>query len=216
MPHPIALCLENVQPSSEDLRYIRCVALSGAENHVLSLRLDGTVHLGPREEGSAGCLWVSSDDRLAFWRPADAAGWAQVHRAGRHVDVPVEKPVMVLDGDHIVIPGFCYRLHVHGPAQKVHEPEFLDAGGRSSPVRRLAAAGLMAAAVIGSASCAREKVVSGPAADPHRRDVQLPPPEEPEKKDADMKPIEIREHPPAPPPDDNYRNVRPGDEKQEP
>ncbi|MBU1244153.1 hypothetical protein KJ612_13195, partial [Myxococcota bacterium] len=119
MPEPIAICIENCYPLHESLRYLRCVAISGAEKK-LSFLPGGEVEWQQEEPGH-GQIWVSADERLIFHRPAGAVGFAQVHRGGRSVDVPEGKPVVLLDQDYIVVPGFCFRVHIHGPAGQLHE-----------------------------------------------------------------------------------------------
>jgi hypothetical protein len=220
MPGPIALCLENCYPAHESLRYLRCVALSGAEP-ALSVLPGGEIEWRQETPGH-GQLWVSADERLIFHRPAGSVGWAQVHRGGRRVDVPDGKPVVLLDGDHLVVPGFCYRVHVHGPAGQLHEPTYLDAGepARLEPARhtrgRLAAAGLLAVTTIFGAqgACTTEKPVNEKpepreAGDPGQ---PMPPVDEPDEKQPDKPEIDVRDHPPAPLPPDGYRNVRPANE----
>ncbi|MBW2522738.1 MAG: hypothetical protein JRI23_01120 [Deltaproteobacteria bacterium] len=119
MPEPIALCIEYLDATDEGDRYLRCVAIPGGEPG-LALAGDGAV-LWERP-GPKGCeLCVSLDGRLLLWRPAGAEP-VEVRRAGRSLNVPVEKPVMLLDQDELRIGRRQVRLHVHGPAPSVHPP----------------------------------------------------------------------------------------------
>jgi hypothetical protein len=215
MPEPIAICIENCYPAHESLRYLRCVAISGAEKK-LSFLPGGEVQWQQEEPGH-GQIWVSADERLIFHRPAGAVGFAQVHRGGRSVDVPEGKPVVLVDLDYVVVPGFCFRVHIHGPAGALHEPSYLDMAEPASRTRtRLAAAGLMALGTIfgAGAACTTEKTVHekpdpGEAQDPGQ---PLPPMEEPDQKEnPDQPPVEIRDRPPAPLPSHGYRIICPGD-----
>ncbi len=209
MPQPIAICIENCYPPHESLRYLRCVAVHGL-GRGLSILPGGEVAWNS-EAPSQAQIWVSGDGRLIFFRPEGAPDWAQVHRGGRSVDVPDGKPVVLLDGDYLVVPGFCFRLHVHGPAGVLHEPAYLDHAEPAGQTRsRLAAAGAIAmSAFLGSqAACTTEKPVNerpGPGdvrepAPPQPR----PPVTEPDRK-PDTPPVEIRNNPPGVSVDGHYK-----------
>lgn len=128
MPKPIAVCIENLTGSSPAQRYLRCVALGGRQP---GLRLDrkGQVHW-QGETGAACELWVSADERLVLYRQAGMAP-VTVSRAGRSLEVPCEKPVMLADQDELAIGRRRFRLHLHGLAGAISAPAYLpvEAGG---------------------------------------------------------------------------------------
>jgi len=212
MPQPISICIENCYPAHESLRFLRCVAISGARKG-LALLPGGEVDW-LSDAPCQGRIWVSADERLIFFRPAGSLDWAQVHRGGRSVDVPDGKPVVLIDGDYLVVPGFCFRVHLHGKTAEIHEPTYLDQGEPARKTHaRLAAAGLMALSTIfgANAACTTEKPVQEKPDPATQKDpVQsLPPMTEPDPGKTDP-PVDIRDHPPEPMPDDAYRSIRPG------
>ncbi|MBW2528917.1 MAG: hypothetical protein JRI23_32375 [Deltaproteobacteria bacterium] len=144
MPEPISLCIENTEDLSDEAHFIRCVALEGNR---AGLAIDPSGRpLWMDTDGCACELWVSADDQLILRRPEGAAP-SRVHRSGRSLDVPVGKPVVVLDQDEIEIGGVMLRLHVHGFTTEVHPPTpFV-------PPRAAAAALAAAVALAGAASC---------------------------------------------------------------
>jgi len=148
MPSPIALCIEELEPAGDTIRFVQCVAVGGLEPG-LRVGADGRVLWldGP----AAFLLCVSGDDRLVLLKPQDAVpGDISVHRAGRSVVAAAGKPVVLLDRDRIVVGGRAMRVHIHGAATKVHEPRVLP-----QPARwkfRTAAATLALGAVVGAAS----------------------------------------------------------------
>jgi len=116
----------------------------------------GTV-LWQTDDDVACEFWVSADDRLILYRPADAAP-VTVHRAGRHLDVPAEKPVVLRDQDQVDVGGKRLRLHVHGQASAVTAPVPVEPRTRSlgRAVRRAAAAVAIGSAVL-AAGCGDKK-----------------------------------------------------------
>lgn len=122
MPRPIALCLEDLDASHANERYHQCVAVTG--------RLPG---LGINLQGLLGWqaptpiaaeLWVSADERLILFRPTGAPP-IRVRRAGRELDAPFEKPVVLLGGDELNLLDRRFKVHVHGFTATVHAPRIL-------------------------------------------------------------------------------------------
>jgi hypothetical protein len=197
MPLPISICLEDCYPEHESLRFLQCVAGSGADFRLL-LAEDGRVLW--QEEAAAWCrVFVTGDERLGVIRDADMPAGARVSRARRQVDLEPGKPVILMDGDYLAHPGRCYRVHIHGVTARAAEPTYLQAG---EPARhtlaRLAAAGVIAMTALTGAGCPREQPVNerpeartGVAPQPIV--IPSPPETEPEKK---TEPIETRFHPP--------------------
>lgn len=188
MPTPIALCLENPDARGRQPRWLGCVALAGGER---GLGLGPAGEVLWRDGGAAACeLWVSLDERLILYRTADAPE-ATVTRAGRTLQVPAEKPVVLLQGDEIGIGPRRLRVHVHGPAAAVRAPAPVrlprSPGGRGRFARAAAAAAIGSAAVAG----AIEVRTSPPK-------MAAPPPP----------PIEVREAPPVMLPPEAPREVK--------
>ncbi|MBI5502131.1 MAG: hypothetical protein HY907_17945 [Deltaproteobacteria bacterium] len=179
MSRPIAICLEDLRTGSPERRYLRCTALVG---RAPGLRLDGEGAVRWRTEVGAACeLWVSADDRLILYR-AEGAGPVIVRRGLRSLEVPAAKPVVLLDQDEAEVGGRRLRVHVHGVAPRVHEPEFLRAPAARGASK--VATALALGAALGAADCKKDN----PAAQE--------PPE-----------VEVREQPPSeeptpPPPED--------------
>jgi hypothetical protein len=208
MPQPLALCIEDL--SLPVPRFVRCVAVGGRQPG-LRLGRDGEVQWKP--PGTIGCeLWVSADERLVLWRPSGAPE-VQIHRAGRSLVAPCDKPVMLLDGDELTLGGRRLRLHVHGEAPTVTPPAPLPMRAGAATARAAAVLAL-GAAVVG---CGRNIEVreNPPAVEPMRPDagpdpaasgattapaatsdsgvlVPVTPPT------ASAPPIEVRDHPPEP------------------
>jgi hypothetical protein len=145
MPTPLEICLEDLALSEQDERYIRCVALPGGEPG-LSLDRDGAVRWMPAEPAQYG-LWISADDQLVLVR-GDGAGPLTVSRAGRSLEAPEAKPVVLLDQDLLVVNGRRLRVHVHGVAAEVHPPERLSGSALARMARTAAAALALGAAVV--------------------------------------------------------------------
>ncbi len=213
MPHPIALCIENCYPPHENLRFLRCCAIGGRQPGLI-VATDGRV-LWKTDVERYCELWVSGDDKLICFRPEGSPAGARVHRAGREVALEEGKPVVVMDGDHLLLPGLCYRLHVHGPAGVIAEPGYLDfEEPAASTLARFAAAGVLALGSLSVAACdkppADEKSQTAPpvevrTAPPDAPILKNPPPAPP--MDATplatppdpMPPIEVRVEPPQVP-----------------
>ena len=152
MPEPISLCIENTEDLDDEVHFIRCVALEGNR---AGLAIDS--HGRPMWMDTDGCaceLWVSSDDQLILLRPA-GAGPSRVRRSGRSLDVPTDKPVVVLDQDEIEIGGVMLRLHVHGFTTEIHPPT-------PFVVPKASAAALAAAMLLGATAGCDPPGAKGP------------------------------------------------------
>ena len=181
MPKPLAICIEELD--SSEARYIRCVALPGRQP---GLRLDKTGRVLWQSDDGVSCeLWVSADERLILYRP-EGADSVTLDRAGRTLDVPYGKPVVVIDQDQVSVGGRRVRIHIHGEAPSVAAPSPLPS--RSQPLGRLART-LATTAVIGAAVAA-----SGCAEQPI--EVRQVPPTAPPPPPTPT--IEVRAAPPQP------------------
>ena len=144
MPEPLAICIEDLDAPAKGRRYIRCVALPGGTP---GLAVTPEARILWKEEGDqAFQLWISADDRLILLRP-EGAPPVRVERAGRGVDAPVGKPVVLIDQDLVTVGSKHLRIHVHGVAEVVHAPSALRS--RLAGAARLAAAAALGAAAIG-------------------------------------------------------------------
>ncbi len=148
MPQPIAICIEDLDPPAPSRRYRCCVAISGAEP---GLGLDARAQsLWKRRQGLVCELWVTQDERLALLRPQGAPA-VTVRRAGRSLEVPFDKPVLLLDQDQLELDGRRVRIHVHGQAAVITPPSWLAVEephtSRFGAVARTAAAAAMAGAI---------------------------------------------------------------------
>ncbi len=171
MVRPRAICLEDLGASSEGERYLRCVALPGRQ---AGLRVDGAGRVLWRDDTGTACeLWVSADDKLILYRP-EGGGRVVVRRAGRELEVPTGKPVVLLDQDRFEVGARTLRVHVHGPAPAVAAPSYLPS---RAPARRLskAAAALALGAALGAADCKSGK--KSAAEEPPEVEVRTQPPE---------------------------------------
>lgn len=178
MPTPIALCLEDLAASTNRPRFTRCTALAGGG---LGLQLDHQGDICWQQPAAGVCeLWVSADERLMLFRPAGAPP-VGVHRAGRSLDAPVGKPVVLLNQDELSVGPRRFRLHVHGQAPVVQAPEALAPTAFRAVIGRAAAAMAMGAAVAAQGI----EVLANPPK------VAAPPPPPPPP------PIEVRETPPV-------------------
>jgi hypothetical protein len=119
MPEPIALCLEDLDNPRHAGRYMTCVAVRGGEPG-LGIDLDGKIAWRVRDAYACE-LWVSGDDQLILLRPAGAPV-VHVSRAGRGLEAPFEKPVVLLDQDCVETAGRRFRVHVHGTTPDVVAP----------------------------------------------------------------------------------------------
>jgi hypothetical protein len=195
MPQPLAICLEDPD-AAVDRRFLRCVAVPGRRP---GLRVDAAGAVLWRSDERAACeLWVSADDKLILFRPAGASA-VRVTRAGRSLDAPEEKPVVLRAGDEVAVGGRRLRLHVHGPSPSVVAPSPLPAAERPGSLRRAAAvvavgAALGAAATLGAGCGGGTTGTQNPEPDPGDASVAPEP-------DAATEDIEIRYTPPAPPDD---------------
>jgi len=141
MPKPIAICIEDLDAQPR-IKYLRCVALPGRQP---GLRLDEAGRVLWQSDDGVSCeLWVSADERLILYRPAARAP-VTLHRAGRSLDVPCGKPVVVVDQDQVDVGSRRLRIHVHGHTSTVAAPSPLPA--RSRPFGRLAQAAATAAVI---------------------------------------------------------------------
>jgi hypothetical protein len=152
MPKPLAICIEDLEAHGEAERYLRCVAVGG-RSAGLTLDDRGAVHWRSDPSGATCELWVSMDERLILFRREGGASVA-VERSGRSLDVPFGKPVVLLDRDRVRVGGRHLRIHVHGPAPRVHAPSPLPVQPAASIGRTAAAIGL-AAALGGGAACGK-------------------------------------------------------------
>lgn len=171
MPMPQSICLEFM--SSDAARYVRCVAVGGGEP---GLAVDANEEVLWMVPGGAFELWISADERLVL-RRLEGAPPMEVHRSGRQTEIPVGKPVILLDQDEVRWNDRKVRVHFHGIAREIHPPQRLLGGAM--------AAGLAAALLVGGTGCDRR---SNPPVERKNN------PPEPTNL-----PVEIRIHPPLPP-----------------
>ena len=142
MPEPLAICLENLDPGKSGHRYTRCTALVGRSP---GLRIGACGQIRWEKDRDTACeIWVSQDDRLILYRPCGAVP-VTVRRGGRSLDVPTDKPVVVLDQDRFEVGRSEFCIHVHGIAPQVSAPSPL------KPQARQAAAGVAAAVALSAA-----------------------------------------------------------------
>jgi hypothetical protein len=219
VPKPIAICIEDLRAGSDSTRYLQCVALVG--DHP-GLRIDpgGEIQWQPERDARLVELCVSYDERLILFRQPGAAP-VLLRREGRSLEVPVGKPVVVLDQDQLTVESRELRIHVHGEAPAVAPPswlEMVEAPSRSrSSLLRATATALALGIAVGAGGCTKKievrddppKVAPPPtkpdSKPPPKPDSSLPPKADagPSKADAAKKapPIEVRPRPPrvAPP-----------------
>jgi hypothetical protein len=148
MPKPLAICIEDLDAPATPSQYTRCVAVPGRQP---GLRLDGAGRILWRRDESVACeLWVSADERLILYRLDDAPS-VVLHRAGRSLDVPCSKPVVLIDQDQVDVGGRHLRVHIHGEAAAVAAPSpLLPEPKPKSRVRGRLAQGAATAAVVGA------------------------------------------------------------------
>jgi hypothetical protein len=207
MPAPLAICIENMREETTP-RFMRCVALPGRKP---GLRMNNSGRILWQTDEAVACeLWVSGDDKLILYRPEGAMPLA-LHRAGRSLDVPFEKPVVIIDKDEIDIGKERFRIHVHGNAPSVVAPS------PYVPTRAPSSSGLAkaaAAAIIGglaATSCSDIEIREAPPVvmpEVFEPPEETPPTEAPEETPATEPtgetpaapapepPIEVREDPP--------------------
>lgn len=175
MNEKLAICLEDLHPAHEGVRYQRCCVLTGLSP---GLALDARGQAAWKTDAPAACrLFVSQDRQLICLREAGAPGEVTVWRHGRSTVAPQGKPVVLLDQDELVVGGVRLRVHVHGWTSAAVAPSYLSVASPATgagPRSRMAAAGLAAAlGVTAMSGC-------WSTSDP-------------------KKPVEVRDQPPAPP-----------------
>ncbi len=168
MSKALAICIEDLDVQAK-IKYLRCVALPGRQP---GLRLDevGSV-LWQSDDGVSCELCVSADDRLMLYRP-EGAVHVTLRRAGRSLDAPCGKPVVVIDQDQIDVGSRRLRVHVHGKAPSVVAPSPLPA--RPRPLGRLART-VATAAVIGTVAATGGCTDAGILATPTIQVIEDPP-----------------------------------------
>ena len=175
MANAFAICIEDLSATSEGARFMRCVALVGSQP---GLGLGTTGDVLWQTNGLLACgLWVSGDDHLVLMRQ-EAAAPIRVRRGGRSLDVPVGKPVVILDQDEVEIGTRELRIHIHGTAPAVKPPSLLPAP-RSSlrTLTKAAAAAAALGAALGAANCKGnivEKIIEVREHPPDMEPVQMP------------------------------------------
>ncbi|MBN1772843.1 MAG: hypothetical protein JXB32_16350 [Deltaproteobacteria bacterium] len=201
MPKPMSVCLEQLDRGDD--RFLRCVAVPGRGP---GLRLDADGAVRWREDGAHCELWVSTDERLILFRPAGGPP-ATVSRAGRSVEAPEEKPVVLLGGDEIRIGARTFRVHLHGPTQVLAAPEPFQPRVERGRLRAAAAAVALGTAVAAAGCGGGTPTGTTTPGDPEDASVE---PQEPDSGE----PIEVRYQPPAPPME--YPSPEPPDEPEGP
>ncbi len=173
MPSSFAICLEDLNATDPDRRYLSCVALVGRVSGLIVEADGATQWKSPHNAGLE--LWVSQDDRLILYLPEDVPMEVTVSRSGRSLVVPHEKPVVLLDGDELTLPMAHLKVHIHGVAPAEHAPSWLKQSndGPSRVMKAAATAALAVTTVLGGACTNNDG-------------------NQPKKT-----PIEVREHPPA-------------------
>ena len=170
---PLAICIEAISEKAKATRFTRCVALPGRQP---GLKLDASGNILWRTDQAAGTgaaeLWVSKDNRLILFRP-EGAPPVTVHRAGRSLNVPYSKPVVLVNLDQIALNNRQLRIHLHGETANITAPTPLTTASETRVRKpKLLAQGAALAAIIGALA------VSGGC-------------------------VEVRENPPAPLPYDD-------------
>lgn len=145
LPTPIEICLEELDDMSSATPYVRCVAIAGGQPG-LCFSAEGELWWRLNDNATAE-LWVSRDGQLIFYRSQTKRG-VSLTRVERHLELPLGKPVVVLDGDEIRVGSRHYRIHVHGATHNVTAPERLVL----ARVRQLAVGAVIAAGTL-TASC---------------------------------------------------------------
>ena len=198
MIKPLAICIEDLNAPSKASKYLQCVALPGRQP---GLRLDETGHALWFSEKAVACeLWVSADNRLILYRPDDAPP-LRVRRAGRSLDVPFSKPVILIDKDEVDVGTRHLRIHIHGEAATVAAPTPLVI--KRGPFDRLAQTAA-AAAVISTLATGCIEVRETPPVVAAPTDTPTPtieirdfPPEVVMPTDTPTPTIEVRDFPPT-------------------
>jgi hypothetical protein len=153
-PKPLAICIEDVSSVDDTVRYLQCVAIPG-DSPGLAIDDRGVVRW-KAELDRASEIFVSADDRLILFRRQGAAEIV-LRRAGRSLDVPVEKPVVLLDQDRAEIHGRVLRIHVHGTAPHLEAPSYYkpEPLATGSGAKAAAAAALALGVAMGLGGCKR-------------------------------------------------------------
>ncbi|MDX9719518.1 MAG: hypothetical protein RBU37_02135 [Myxococcota bacterium] len=218
MPKPIAICIEDLDAAAST-RFLCCVAIAGRLDG-LGLDSQAQVVWAPASEGQAPQiaveLWVSGDEKLMLYR-REAAPQLWLRRGQRSLDVPAEKPVVLLDKDVVELGAKRLCIHVHGKAPAVSAPYFY----KAEPVKRSSRLGqaAMAAAALGlgatALGCQPSSNSPAPVKDEEVKaqapievrpeppsvapaDLFAPPPP-PIEPDLSSPPIEVRPEPPSVP-----------------
>jgi len=153
MPKPVALCIEHIDAPIAQ-RFVVCTSLAGGQPGLGFSKHGEVTWLA--DEDRVVQLWVSMDEKLILYRCQHGPD-TSVHRAGRSLVVPEEKPVVLLHEDEIRLAGRRLRVHVHGQtdtvaAPKIYVPQAQPRQSRGIP-RAVAAAAV--ALSVGSVSCAK-------------------------------------------------------------
>ncbi|MHC4662277.1 MAG: hypothetical protein ACYS8W_11365 [Planctomycetota bacterium] len=217
MPEPKAICIEEIQPDAGKSRFISCVALPGGQP---GLGLDGECRILWKGGEAVSCeIWVSADEQLILYRP-EGARESRLKRAGRSLDVPFSKPVVLVNKDEIVLAGKRVRIYIHGGTNVIHAPEeFVPQPSVVERVKRSAAA-VVLGSVVAVAGCVevpepKPSGTTGAGTQTSKSEPievrDMPPllapkdvPEKTEPKDVEKtegekeKKIEVREFPPRP------------------
>jgi hypothetical protein len=172
MPKPLAICLEDLDATVPGTRYLRCVALSGAE---AGLTVDGAGRVLWRSDEAAACeIWVSLDDRLILFRREGGAA-VVCRRGGRSLEAPAGKPVVLLDQDCVELAGKRLRIHIHGVVPNGSAPSFLPERAAGGRVVRAAATAVAIGAAIGGAACKKaDQRAESPDAGPVTAEAAVP------------------------------------------
>ena len=203
MPKPMAICIEDVSAG----KFLRCVAVAGREP---GLRVDSKGDVIWRSDEAVACeLWVSADEKLILYRPEGACA-VTLRRAGRSLEVPFGKPVVMIDRDEVDVGERRLRVHVHGDAPSVAAPSpFAPEQSTLGKLARAAAAAAIIGSGVGGCNVKDIVVRDGPPkpAPPPPIDVRDGPPSveapsapvkktPPEKQKTAPEEIEIRDTPP--------------------
>jgi len=195
VPKPIAICIERLDADSGASQFTRCTAIAGGRPG-LRVGSRGDVLWQGEDEDDIECgiaceIWVSSDEKLILFRPEGASAVA-LHRAGRSLDVPRGKPVLVIDRDEIDLGAHRLRLHVHGEASEVTAPSLFIPETKPLGIIGKAAAAVALGSAMAAGGCSSKDIMV--------RDMPPTPP---------APPVEVRDKPPKPmPPKDRVKSEK--------